>query len=63
MNIKFTVGDMVRDLANHRSSENWRGIGIVSGHDDDGDPVVFFPRKNYTTGCFYWEIKVISKMA
>ena len=63
MKTKFTIGDMVRDLANSHSSKDWRGIGIVSGHDDDGDPVVFFPKMNDRHGCYDWEIKIISRIA
>jgi len=61
--VKFEVGDLVRhSIAGQYKRYSHRGIGVVIGFDDEGDPLVHFAKDGIKcTPCYSDELILLSR--
>jgi len=61
--MKFEVGDLVRHcIVGKYKRYSHRGIGVVVGFDDEGDPLVNFAKDGvYRTPCYSDELILLSR--
>jgi hypothetical protein len=63
MQVEFKIGDLVRhSIRGQYKRYSHRGIGIVVGFDDEGDPLVHFAKDGIDyTPCYNDELTLISR--
>lgn len=61
--MKFEVGDLVRhNILGKYKRYSHRGIGVVVGFDDEGDPLVHFAKDGIkSTPCYSDELILLSR--